>query len=127
LIQFHLANGGTIWEDEMNDALKPKTTEELLQLQREISEELSLRSGTIKIMLSQNPYKGTGKCWVAEIDENGKTLNFLTPVGRQKDGYKATKIFELQEGKRYRINDMGSKTYDERYDCVISDGQIRKV
>jgi len=102
-------------------------TDELLRMQEEISAELKKRNGKITVTLEYNRYKGTGKAWVAEIDQYGKIVAFLDVIGSQKNGYQGEKTYELCEGKKYRINEVGSKSYDTRYDAIVVNGKIKRI
>ncbi|KHO63250.1 hypothetical protein THYS13_13710 [Thermoanaerobacter sp. YS13] len=63
-----------------------------------------------------NEYKGSGKHWVAEIDRNNQIIKFLKPkrIEYDKSQYKGIKIYDLENGKRYMINEAHTGSYDLR-------------
>jgi len=112
---------------EIQNSLKELETTELLELQKEIEEELKRRNGKATITLYYNKYKGTGKCWVAEIDQYGKILKFVNPIGGKKDWNRGERTFELQEGKRYRLHSVGTKTVDTKQYVTVEKGEIKNI
>ena len=104
----------------MDLELKKLSIEELNTLLKSVEAELESRTpaeGEV-VTLEYNQYKGTGKCWIAIVDE--KTLEkrgWVDAKSVQKNGYKGTKIFmvPLKEGTCYQFNEAGSKSQDCRY------------
>lgn len=107
--------------------LKNMKTEELLALQEAIQKELNNRSGKVIVELGYHKYKGTGKCWVAEIDPaTKKKLGFVDAVGHEYiDKYRGVKTFELQEGKTYELCETGTKSNDSRRIVTVIGGELK--
>lgn len=103
------------------------STEELLQMQKDIENELRVRSGKVLVTLSYNTYKGSGKCWVAEINPTTKEkLGFLKPISSEStSNYSGTRTYELHEGKTYYMRQMGTKSHDEDKIVQVVDGKLK--
>lgn len=73
----------------------------------------------VTVWLNYNKYKGTGKCWIAEIDPRTKKIeSFLDAESVEKrDNYSGDKCFlvPLIEGKCYQFRESGSKSSDHNY------------
>lgn len=84
---------------------------------------------TATLLLSAHPYKGSGKCWVAEVDpENGYAhLAWVEKKFNSKEGNYSHFDIELQEGKTYKICDSGSKSSDNRRIVKVENGEIKKI
>jgi len=72
------------------------------------------------IVITSNSYKGSGRCWIANIDDNKKIQSFVKEDSNIKDGYRNEKSYDLPSGK-YLINQEGSKSHDDREYIVIND------
>ena len=101
--------------------------EELIEIRDMISEIIEKKAGKLIIQLEYNQYKGTGKAWAAEIDENGKIIKFLDAIASERNRYKGWKKYELREGKKYRLNDEGSKSHDYRRDVIVINGKLEEI
>ncbi|MBT9170549.1 MAG: hypothetical protein DDT18_00892 [Actinobacteria bacterium] len=102
--------------------LKNLTTEELQKLLAAIQEELANRNGKkYEVRLTCHQYKGTGKCWVARVDETKKILDFVDAHTVIPDGYKKEKVFLLSDGL-YLLNEVGTKSHDRRTYIRVQDG-----
>jgi len=103
--------------------LKKMSKEELEALLYEVQEELARRqSNKVRIELYYNRYKGSGKCWVARVNDNKKIIGFVEPETVERDGYKGSKLFLLGDGK-YLICQEGSKSRDYRKYIVVKNGK----
>ncbi|MEW6481957.1 MAG: hypothetical protein AB1397_02980 [bacterium] len=76
----------------------------------------------LEIHLYSHSYKGSGKCWVARIDEYKKILGFVEPHTVIPDGYRREKVFFLPDGQ-YLLCSVGSKSHDNRRYITVRDGQ----
>ncbi len=95
--------------------LENLTLEELVELKSKIDDEIARRDTKVTVTITANPFKGSGKAWIAEIDPNTKKkIQFLNPVHVEKDGYVLHKTYELLPGKYYEINEKLSRSYDRR-------------
>jgi hypothetical protein len=77
--------------------------------------------------LDYNQYKGTGKAWIAEVDEQTKKIiAFLDPENNEKDGYKGTKHYNIPliEGKVYKMVEAGSKSRNTEYYKKVVNGEL---
>jgi hypothetical protein len=79
-----------------------------------------------KIWLSYSQYKGSGKAWIANVNEDGKVLSFLDADVVEKDGYRGRKLFKvpLVEGNRYKLNESGSKSSDDKWFMIVKNGKL---
>ena len=107
--------------DQMNEA-------QLLKLQEAVAARLSTFAKTTKqpfvLKLSYNKYKGSGKCWVAKLDEYGGRLGFVEPhVTRKSDTYRGEKTFLLEDGL-YESNEGGTKSNDSRKRFEVKNGVV---
>jgi len=104
------------------------TTEELENLKEDIRKEISSRneekngSRRIELHLRSNAYKGSGKCWIAKVDEYKKILGFIEPHTVIPDDYKKEKIFFLEDGS-YLSCEAGSKCHDTRKYFKVKNGE----
>ncbi|MBT9165227.1 MAG: hypothetical protein DDT22_00913 [candidate division WS2 bacterium] len=105
--------------------LKNLTTEELQKLLAAIQEEIASRNGKrTKIHLAYHNYKGSGKCWVARVDEDKKILSFVDAHAVVRNGnHKGEKVFYLADGL-YLTCEVGSKTQDDRRYIRVQDSTI---
>lgn len=77
-----------------------------------------------EIHLYANRFKGTGRCWVAIVDEHKKILRFVEAHSTIWQGkYKYKKIYFLPDGD-YLICEVGTKTCDYRKYISVRQGQI---
>ena len=84
---------------------------ELLSIRVEISRRAEIY---FKVELKYNYYKGTGKCWIARVNENKKILSFVTFEAKiSRDNYSGSKVFLLGDGD-YQSCESGSKRQDSR-------------
>lgn len=99
------------------------TESELELFKDDIDRLIKNKSGVVQIELPYNQYKGSGKCWIAEVDKNTKKiLRFLNAESVIKDGHKGTKIFVVKDGYYYLCYE-GSSSYDKREYIKISNGE----
>lgn len=81
--------------------------------------------------LEYNTYKGSGKCWIAEIDpETKEKLSFLDAKSVEKDGtYKGKKTYKvpLIEGKAYQFRESDTKSVDKNYYRIVRDGKLEPL
>lgn len=112
--------------EQILEVLNTLTHEEKLNLKLALDEQLLAESNTGRLILEleYNRYKGTGKCWVAIVDETTKKIvDFLKPASHNKDGYKGTKVFEVEDGY-YLVCQAGSKSYDDKKYIRVFGGEI---
>jgi len=89
---------------------------ELCSLFGEVEREIARRKGNERevISLSYNQYKGSGKCWIARVDnETRKIIDFLQCESVQRrDNYSGKKTFSvpLIEGMCYLFCENCTKT-----------------
>jgi len=80
------------------------------------------------IKLSYNRYKGSGKCWIAQVDERTKKIQgFINAESVQKrDSYSGQKTFEvpLTEGACYLFCESGTKSSDSRHYKKVENGKL---
>ena len=78
--------------------------------------------------LDYNSYKGSGKCWVANIDpKTKKILSFIDCESVKKEGsYKGTKTFlvPIIEGHAYQFRESGTKTNDSNFYRIALGGEL---
>ena len=97
------------------------------QIEQLIQEKQPLKVETEYIALSYNSFKGTGKAWIAAVDERTKKVeHFLDCDNNEKSGYKGVKHFyvPLKEGAVYCFNSEGSKSYDSKDYKKVVDGVL---
>lgn len=102
---------------------------ELLDIKAQIEQFISEKSQktTEYIALDYNTYKGTGKAWIAAVDERTKkVIHFLDCDNNEKSGYKGTKHFyvALTEGTVYCFNSEGSKSSDSKQYKKVVNGAL---
>lgn len=82
--------------------LKGLSAEELKNLIEQATIELNSRPTTKKLIvtLEYNKYKGSGKCWIANVDpQTKKILGFLNAESVQETGMnKGKKTFSVPDG-----------------------------
>lgn len=107
--------------------LKTLDLKQLLELEAEIKKEIEIkRTGKkYQLELNYNRYKGSGKCWVAEVDlDTKKILGFIDSESNIKhDNYKGYKVFLLKDGN-YLSCETGTKSCDNREYFKIINGEI---
>ena len=108
--------------------LKEMTREELLTLKAEIESLLAASSQGNKVLveLSYHQYKGTGKCWAAQVaPDTKKILGFVDAESNIRDGkYEGKKTFYLVDGY-YLLCETGSKSQDKRRYVQVVDGEMQ--
>lgn len=112
--------------EQILEALNALNHEEKVNLKLALDSQLlaERNSGQLILELEYNRYKGSGKCWIAIVDETTKKiLNFLKPESVQRDGYKGTKVFEVEDGY-YLVCQAGSKSYDDKKYIRVFGGEI---
>lgn len=104
---------------------------ELLQLKDAIEDRiLSLTKANedpLMLELSYDLYKGSGKAWIAEVDEKTKKiLGFLDAESNVKeDTYRGYKVFLIHKDGYYLSNEKGTGTQDKRtYFRVVNNQYI---
>lgn len=111
--------------------LNEMTIEELNNLKNLLDAEIRSRNGVkekVKIELAFHRFKGSGKCWVAVIDEFGKKLSFVNAHSTNYiDKNRGTKVFFVEEGMRIETCQTGSRSQDERNRYVVKNGQLEKI
>ena len=109
--------------------LKELSDADLEILKHDVDKEIQSRvKAHQQIWLEYNQYKGSGKCWVARIDENEKVTEFLKVESVAKDGYKGKKLFlvPLVEGNTYLYTSEGTKSYDSKSKFIVKNGKLEK-
>jgi hypothetical protein len=108
-------------EKEMQ--LESMSIEELNALITRAQEVIASRSEKkYKVHLYADKYKGSGKCWVARVDDHGKVLGFVEPHAVIPDRYRQEKIYFLGDGD-YLLCETGTKTYDDKKYITVRDGK----
>lgn len=99
--------------------------DDLHELSKEVELIIKGKSSSVQIELFYNRYKGSGKCWIAEVDKTTKKiLNFIDAESTIKtDNYKGSKIFVLKDGY-YITCEAGSKSNDQRNYIKVENGKI---
>ena len=81
--------------------------------------------------LGYNNYKGSGKCWIAIVDERTRKIEtFLVAESTEKDGtYKGIKRFlvPLIENTVYKFCESGSKSSDSIWYSKVVNGKLEKI
>ena len=107
----------------MKEEMEKMSNEELQAIIVTAREIMAARGGKkMEVHLHSNVFKGSGKCWVAQIDEYKKILGFVEEHTTIRDGYKKEKIFFLPDG-RYLLCEEGTKSYDDKKYITVKDGE----
>lgn len=109
--------------------LKNMSLEELQALKSEIEKEIASRNSQKYILhLSYHHFKGSGKCWLANIDPTTKKiLSFVNAESVQKDdNHKGSKTFALMDGY-YLSCESGTKSTDRRQYFKIENGEYMEM
>jgi len=92
--------------------------EEILKIIEILKSKIIAEKEYHELALSSSQWKGTGKCWVQEIND-GKRGEFVEPYNVDKpDRSTMEKIYRLSVGE-YLINTKGSKSQDHRYKLKV--------
>lgn len=107
-------------EREEMEKLNNEELNKIIILAQEI---IGSRNGKkLEVHLHSNKYKGSGKCWVAKVDEFKKIVGFVDPHTTIPNGYQKEKIYFLSDGK-YLLCQTGSKSHDERRYITVQNGE----
>ena len=105
------------------EELKGMATEQLHEIITLVQEEIASRNGAkLEVHLHSNAYKGSGKCWIARVDQHKKILGFVDAHTTIPDGYEKGKIFFLVDDD-YLLCEKGSKSRDTRRYITVKDGK----
>ena len=83
-------------------------------------EDVKMVDGYAIIKLEGNAYKGTGKVWIARINELKKIIDFVKVEVYEKNHYKITKTYKLAPGL-YTSNEADTARYDRRESFEITE------
>lgn len=102
--------------------------EELLELKQQIEVLMKEKQNTVEPLIIElyfNRYKGSGKCWIANVDpKTKKILNFVDAESVQKrDSYSGKKTFAVTDGY-YLFCESGSKSTDSRIYYKVENGEM---
>lgn len=108
--------------------LNELTLKELIKLKSDIEEEIEKRTKTkcepYQLTLYYDKFRGSGKCWVAEVDrKTKKILRFVnTESNVKEETYKGYKVYLLNDGY-YLSNEYKTRSSDERIYFEIVNGE----
>lgn len=110
---------------DFSELLRNLNDEEIKRLAEMVNAEKQERDkkGKVKyrkIEIQCNKYKGSGKAWVARVNQHGKILEFLKPYCVERKEYKSRKVYFLLPGT-YEICEEGTQKYDERYKLEVKE------
>ena len=110
--------------EEIIKQLDVKELHRIKELAETLIEEKSSAVKPYLLTLYYNLYKGSGKCWVANVDKDTKKiLGFINTESYVKiDTYKGKKNFLLKDGY-YLACDEGTKSRDNRVYFRIVNGE----
>lgn len=112
-------------EKIIND-LKELEIDDLFKVKDELIKVINSKrtSSKYKLELAYNQYRGSGKCWVANVDtDTKKILNFINCESNVKEEqYKGYKVFLLEDGY-YLSCETGTKSNDKRAYFEIKNGE----
>lgn len=101
---------------------------DLRKLKAEIEEQIKQKQPKkLTMKLEYNMFKGSGKCWVAEVDrDTKKILSFITAESVQKEGnHKGLKTYLLGDGYYVSVSE-GTKAHDDTEYFEVMDGKIKE-
>jgi len=107
------------------DSIQDWSLDDLHELSKNINLIIKNKSSFVQVELCYSRFKGSGKCWIAEVDsDTRKILSFIEAESDIKqDKYRGSKIYRLKDGY-YLFVEMGTKSHDDRKYIKVENGKM---